>query len=244
MSNEAVEALHAIRAGYAEALDIVPEEAEPTRDAGAEQILDATTVGVLGQFIKPERRIQNTQTGAWAQVYTFKVQATEPAPNENPSLLDRIIRIIVEEALAWAVEQMKQGSIKTAELKLEPIGPDVYVAVEVHSRHRLALNMSTEWNDTLVVFVGDKAHVYRPGEGRRNITYQLAVTGPGALHVRIINTQGKPYELIGNWSIDVTWALEIDGQAMPGAQGRISGWEPRGREWTYGPFPYGLKPPS
>jgi hypothetical protein len=207
-----------------------PEEDEPQ----SRGLTDGSTFRVRGQF------------GGYGllgqQGRRFKVMSNPDS--KEPDLVGKFIEVVVRAGWEWLInyvaEQAKQREIVITDLELQRVG-EHYELIDASTEWPMSLELSTVWNDTVVVFLGQTPYKFQPGENYSG-TIHKRVQGPNAkqrgwAHVRIINTAGKGIEVIGNWSIDVTFKLSLGGKAI--AQGHFNGYEPRGWARDYGPFYFG-----
>lgn len=170
----------------------------------------------------------------------FKVMAAEG--EENQDLLGRIVDVVVESLLKWALEQAKQRRIVITDLVIKELAGE-FELVTFETKWTMNIEMQTEWDDTLVVFVGQTPYQFRPGEGK-NIQRNVEIKGPnaeqrGEIHVAMYNTAGKIIEIIGNWSIDVRFKVTMNDKVA--GEAHRNGWEGRGARFDYGPYYFGLK---
>ncbi|WP_336489853.1 hypothetical protein [Methylobacterium nigriterrae] len=211
-----------------------PEELAGEMDTAP--LADGNRVRVTGRFAG-----RSLLSG---QGYRFKVLSNPD--QKSPDLVGALIDIVARKGFEWLLEflnsQAQQRDVTITDIELARAG-EAFEIVDASTDWPMKIDISTVWNDTVVVFIGQTPYMFRPGEGKTQ-TIQKRFKGPnaserGVAHVRIVNTAGKAIEIVGNWSIDAAYTLSIGNKVV--GSNRVSGYEPRGKEWTFGPFYFGAR---
>jgi hypothetical protein len=177
------------------------------------------------------------------QTRKFRVMAAEESKDKD--LLGTVIDLVVSAVFDYLLKQAQQKRVEVTELMIKEVG-GAFELIDFATKWKMTVDMTTVWDDTIAVYVGQSSFgPFRPG-AEKSMRREIEVQGPKAgeqapVRVSMWNTAGKVIEIIGNWSIDVSFKISMNGEVI--GEARRNGYEGRGAQWTYGPYYYGLEKP-
>ena len=174
----------------------------------------------------------HTQSGEPVKLYEFKHEDDDVwwvyLGKEALNAMEPVVR---ECLTKWFMSLFQGSAILYTEIQLQKIAEKTAVITGIKTYSELQFLVNNEWGDDVVASFSGKHHRLHAGQNN------IAAVGPSFIEIRIRNTRGKSWEVLGNWSIKVQIDISQAGKHLVKVP-NTSGYEPRNKEWIYFPYPF------